>query len=144
MRGQRQHEPRLRITDGVGEPRLGMRGIQRHVDRARLERAEHRGDLTHALGQEQGHRLVPPAEAVEHGVRDPVGGLIEGLIGQSLRAHRQGEAAGVAGDLLGESRRERALEGGPRERNERVGRSPVGAGAGSWRCRHRSTVVATI
>ncbi len=77
MRGVGDDERRGRVLDDVLEPRAWIGGVERHVEVARLERAEHRGGRGYAARQEYADRLARFASGVKKRAGDPVGRGVE-------------------------------------------------------------------
>ena len=112
-----------------------MRGIERHVELARLEGAEDRGDEPRALREQERHRLLVLAAPLADRAGDAVGARVQLSIGELLVAGPHGQPVGWSRDLRLEPRGERLLDLAPLERTK--------AGAGRrLHCQSRPSALA--
>ena len=118
---------------GVGEHRrdAGRRvvGVDREVGGPRLVHGEHGHDRLGRAGQGQGHHVAPADAPSRQHVRQPVGPLVEGAVGERAVAVDDGHGVGRAVDLClepGGQRVRRRCAGGAGARSE--GQRPLVGG----------------
>ena len=124
LRGERAipgvgHEERgPGLVEHLADPRARVPGIERHVELARLEGAEDRGDETRALREQERHRLLGLAAPFADRAGDAIRAGVQPGVGKLLVAATHREAFGVARDLRLEPRGKRLLDLAPLERTK--------------------------
>jgi hypothetical protein len=113
--GAGEDGPGAGIPEHVGDPLGRMGGLQGHVELARLQDAENRGDEQPALLEGEGDWLGSATAASEECVRDAVGDFVELVVGEGVGPGLDGEPARVGGDLLFEAAVDGLIYGGPIE-----------------------------
>jgi hypothetical protein len=101
----------LRLLQYVVESGSREGALQRHLDLARFQHAEKRGDHErHPVFGKQRYRSLAQAMPTQDGLCHPIGGLIQLSVSQGMAPRLDGDAGGIAPHLLLKASRNRLLD----------------------------------